>query len=306
VNQNTNIRISIAPAPFNWGRKRLLDFYCQEIAASKVEAVYIGNTICHKRNILKKDDFGTIIKALKLRGIKVYYSTLALCTTAEEFDYVKQVWPLFDGIEINMLGFLNLLKQNGFKGSGKEVILGPYLNIYNWKSAAYLKKFKPRRLVAPFELPLDSIADITRKSLIPVEVTAWGNLSTALSWRCYTARAVNRSRENCGRICLEYPRGMLLKSVEDEELFRIDGLQVQSAKTHCLLEHLPRLEENGISSIRIYPQQEHTIEIVTTFRRVLAGEQDAKAGLERLAAYAPSGLCNGWFWGRAGWEYVAA
>lgn len=304
MSKRKNINIAIGPAPFNWGRKRLLDFYCREIAGTDVESVYIGNTICHKRNVLDRDDFSTICDALKAKGIKVYYSTLALCTTSEEFDYVKGIAHLFDGLEINMLGFLNLLNQDEFKDT--EIILGPYLNIYNWKSASFLKKFNPQRLVAPFEISLENVADIAEKAHIPVEVTAWGNLSTALSWRCYTARAVDRSRENCNKVCFEYPEGMLLKTVEGEDIFRIDGLQVQSAKTHCMVEHLQELAMSGISTIRIYPQMGHTKEIVDILAQALEGRQNAKSSLKQLMPYAPSGVCNGWSWGKAGWEYVAA
>jgi collagenase-like PrtC family protease len=300
------MKISIGPAPFNWGKNRLMEFYCDEIADTGIEAVYIGNTICHKRNVLNREDFQTIIAALHQKGIKAYYSTLALCTTAEEFDYVKDIYSLFDGLEVNMLGFLNLLKQKRFKDLNKDIILGPYLNLYNWKSAACLKKFNPEKLVAPFELPLESIKSITEKSMIPMEITVWGNLSTALSWRCYTARAVNRTRKNCGMICLEYPEGMLLKSIEGEELFKIDGLQVLSSKTHCLVEYLRQLEENRISTIRIYPQMQQTVAVVNIFRQVLENRLDAKSALLQLASYAPSGFCNGWLWGKAGWEYVAA
>lgn len=306
MSKDKNMKISIGPAPFNWGKTRLIDFYCNEIAPIGVDSVYIGNTICHKRNVLHRDDYRIIIDKLKEKGAKVYYSTLALCTTAEEFDFVKDIYDLFDGIEVNMIGFLNLLKESKFKIQDKDIILGPYLNIYNWRSAAYLTKFNPRKLVAPFELSLDSIAEIAQKSHIPVEITAWGNISTALSWRCYTARAVNRSRENCGMICYEYPEGMTLKSVENEELFKIDGLQVLSSKTHCLLEDIPLLKEAGISSIRIYPQMQNTTEIINAFSQSLENSLDAASGMQQLAPYAPGGFCNGWLWEKAGWEYVAA
>jgi len=281
-----------------------MDFYCSEMPGMGVEEVYIGNTICQKRNVLSRNDFQTIINTLRGKGIKVYYSTLALSTTPGEFDYVKGIALLFDGIEINMLGYFNLLKLDEFKDL--EIILGPYLNIYNWKSSAYLKKFNPKSLVAPFEIPQESIADIAEKGELPVEVTAWGNLCTALSWRCYTARAVGRTREECSRICFEYPDGMLLKTVEGEDLFKIDGLQVKSAKTHCLVEYLPQLEDDGISSIRIYPQMENTAGIVSAFTAALEGRQAATTSLEQLTPYAPYGFCNGWFKEKAGWEYVAA
>ncbi len=283
-----------------------MEFYHDEFPAGGIDTAYIGDVVCHERNILSNDDLQSIVKRLHRQGIKVCYSTLALCTTPVEIDYLKEVYRFFDGIEINMLGFMNLLKNNRFQDLGKKIVLGPHLNIYNWKSAAFLKKFNPSLMVAPFELTLDSITDIIEKASIPMEITAWGNVSVALSWRCYTARAVGRTREECGKVCFEYPEGMTLKTVENEELFLVDGLQVKSAKTYCLVESLPRLINKGISSFRIYPHREHTTRILDVFRQVLAEELDHRTARTQLAPFAPSGFCNGWLFQKAGWEYAVA
>ncbi len=301
-----SIQITIGSAPYSWGRERLIKFYTQEVGDLGVESVYIGDNVCFQRNVLSPKDLEKIVHALRDKGIKAYFSTLALLTNAAEFDYVAKVYPLFDGLESNMIGFLNLLKRPEIARLDKELILGPYMNVYNWKSANFLKKYKPSRLVAAFELPLESIRDIVDKSRMPVEVIGWGNLSTALSWRCYTARAVGKVRSNCERSCLKYPEGMILKSVEGEELFNINGLQVLSARTHCLIEHLDEIQHKGISYLRIYPDYQHTAEIVNTFKNVLDNKFDPKEGLTYLQQLAPYGFCNGWLWGKPGWEYVAA
>lgn len=306
MSNNGKLKITIGPAPFSWGRGKLLDFYCKELPTEGIEAVYVGDNVCSKRRVLNQDDFKAIADSLHSKGIKAYYSTLALSTTQEEFDLARKECLVFDGLEANTLGHLSLLQNGNSACAGKELILGPYLNLYNWKSVTYLRKYNPSRLVAPFELPIESIKDIRDKAEIPVEVTAWGHLSTAVSWRCYIARAVSRTREECAMACFDYPNGMLLKSVENEELFRIEGSQVLGAKTHCLIEYVRELQDSGVDSIRIYPQMEHTADIVDLFRRVINDELPAKVGLERLTPYASSGVCNGWFLGKAGWEYVVS
>jgi hypothetical protein len=73
-----------------------------------------------------------------------------------------------------------------------------------------------------------------------------------------------------------------------------------------LLKQLPQLEEKGISTIRIYPQLKNTVEIIGIFNEGLAGQQDIASLATQLKEYAPCGFCNGWLWGKAGWEYVAA
>jgi len=298
-------QIAIGPAPYSWGRDKLLKFYTEEVVGLNVDYVYVGDNVCFKRNILSLQDLEKITSALKSSGKKVYFSTLALLTKDEEFEFVASAYPLFDGMEANMIGFLNLLKRPELKELNKELILGPYLNLYNWKSADFLKKYNPARMVSSFEIPLESIQDISEKTKIPVELTVWGEVSTALSWRCYTARAVEKDRKNCGCACLDFPQGMLLKSIEGEDLFKIDGLQVLSSSVSCFIEHLGKIDQADIKCLRILPDLNHTKDIVDTFREVADNNADAGEGLENLKQFAPHGFCNGWLFGKPGWEYVA-
>jgi len=298
--------IALGPAPYSWGKERLIKFYSEEVPSLDVESVYIGDHVCSRRSMLSVEDLKPIVAKLKDKGKKVFLATLALATNNEDSESILKYCELFDGLEANMIGYLNLLKRPELNGENKELILGSYLNIYNWRSASFLKKYNPTRLVPAHELPLDSIADMAEKSDIPIEMPVWGRVSTALSWRCYTARASEKNREECALVCLEHPEGMLLKSIEEEDLFMVDGAQVLSAKINCLIEHLPTLEANGVKYLRIVPDLNHTTEIVNVFKEVLAGRLDPRQGYEKLKAYAPQGLCNGWLWGKPGWEYVAA
>lgn len=298
--------IALGPAPHSWGKEKLLEFYSEEVPSLGVESVYIGDHVCSRRNALKPKELKPIIADLKSKGMKVFLSTLALATTKEDSESILDLYDIFDGIEANMIGYLNLLKRPELQGKNKELILGSYLNIYNWRSASFLKKYNPTRLVPAHELPLESVADMAEKSGIPIEMPVWGRVSTALSWRCYTARATDKNREECAMVCLDHPEGMLLKSIEEEDLFMVDGAQVLSARINCLVEHLVTLQNSGVKYLRIVPDMDHTTDIVNIFQKVLAKKLDPKSGLNKLEKYAPQGLCNGWLWGKPGWEYVAA
>ena len=71
---------------------------------------------------------------------------------------------------------------------------------------------------------------------------------------------------------------MVLKSVEEEDFFKIDGLQVLSSRVSCLIEHLEKVDQTGIKCLRIYPDLNHTKEIVDTFREVADNNADAGDG----------------------------
>lgn len=298
------MKISLGPAPSCWGGEELKKFY-QEIARSHVDAVFIGEIVCPKRRVLSPADLKEITKILRESGKKVFFSSLALVTSEKEFASIRQLFSIGDGIEANTISILNLYQASDPIAANQDLIIGPFLNIYNWKAANYLAKFNPERIIVPFELPGRSIEDIAQKSSIPIEVTVWGNLSTSLSWRCYTARTFDLTQANCQKKCLEYPDGIVLKTVDNQDLFLIDGSQVLAAKTHCLIKQLDKLDFIGVSSIRIQPHREHTVEIVNIFQEVIAGKKNSKEALEELSEYAPHGLCNGWFWGEAGWKYIA-
>lgn len=299
------MEISLGSAPFSWGKEKIRNFY-KEIESTKVDNVFVGDTICHKRHFFSVEELKEIIDGLKSSGKKVFVSTLALVTNNKELKSIEKLVCLGDGTEANMMGVFNYFRDENSVVEGKELIAGAFLNIYNWKSAEYLSKFNVERIIMPFEIGYQSIADITKNISSKVEVYAWGNLPTALSWRCYTARSLDLSRDNCNMVCLDYPEGMVLETVDKQDLFVINGPQILSAKTHCLIEHMDKLKEIGVDSIRIEPSLKNTTEIIDIYNQVIKGDLDGKDAVEVLSKFADHGLCNGWFLGKPGWEYVAA
>jgi len=249
------MEISLGPAPTTWGREELKEFY-QKIASSSVDLVYLGEIVCPQRKVLSLADLKEIADLLKQSGKKVFLSTMPLITSTEQFEQAKELFPIGYGIEANMAGILNLYSHKDPLASGKALVIGPFLNIYNWRAADWLARFGAERIVAPFELPHRSVADIAAKTSIPIEVAVWGNLPTSFSWRCYTARTFGLTQQDCLKKCLEYPEGILLKTVDEQDLFIINGPQVLAAKTHCLIEQLDRLSSIGVNSIRIQPHRE--------------------------------------------------
>ena len=299
------MELVLSPVYSAWDKQRLKDFYLNEVTKMDVSTVYVGEVICQKRDTLTEKDYKEIISALKESGKTVYHSTLALITNQSELDSAKTYLHLFDGVEVNSFGVLNLLiKDDSFKD--KKIIIGPFMNIYNSVAADFLLKFNPERFVTPYEVPYDTIKDIAENIEKPLEVYAWGQLSTALSWRCYTARTFNLERDTCQLKCYDYPDGILLKTVADEPLYVENGIQVLSSKTHCIIEQMDMLEEIGLKYLRITPSHTTTSQVVQIFSDVINGKMDKKAAAEKLKNFAEHGLSNGWFLGKPGWEYIAA
>ena len=161
------------------------------------------------------------------------------------------------------------------------------------------------------ELSGTAVAFNIAKTGIKGEVFAHGKVPLAFSWRCYTSRAHGLDKSNCAHDCARDPDGMEIRSVEGEPLFTINGTTILSARTYSLIEFTDDLAAKGVAAIRISPQSVGTAEVVETFRARMAGDISGEEAVERLLALShkvagSGGLCNGWWLGRAGKEYVGA
>ncbi len=140
-----------------------------------------------------------------------------------------------------------------------------------------------------------------RPAGMETEVFAFGKLPLAFSARCFTARHYGLNKDDCQFKCLDHPEGMLVNTREGQAFLTLNGIQTMSAQTYSLLAQMPELLAQGIDAVRISPQPAHTLEIVAAFDRARRGQ--AAADHE---AWAPAGLVNGFWYGRAGTEHQAA
>jgi len=292
------MKITLGPIPFLWEKERILSFY-KEVSATPVSTVYLGEVVCSKRSVLGRDTIEAIARMLSDAGKEVVVSTLGLITHRDELNFIESLCSLPLNIEVNNIGVLNLCPDKS------RVICGPHLAIYNAPAAKFLAGLGIRRIVFMPELSQQAIESLSLSvPSVEKEIIAFGNLPLAFSWRCYTARALNLSKTNCAIVCKKYPSGMPLDTMEGMPLFNINGTQLMSEKKVCMIEQINILRSFGIGHLRIIPQEHHTSEIVAIFNKTLTGDLSVPTALEVLKKFAPAGISNGWFHGRAGWEYV--
>ena len=292
------MKVTLGPIPFLWEKEKILSFY-KEISETPVSTVYLGEVICSKRSVLGIDTIEAIAHMLSDAGKEVVVSTLGLITHRDELNFIESLCRLPLNIEVNNIGALNLCPDKS------RVIGGPHLAIYNAPTAKFLAGLGIQRIVFMPELSRQAIESLSLSvPSVEKEIIAFGNLPLAFSWRCYTARALNLSRTNCAIVCKKYPSGMPLETMEGMALFNINGTQLMSEQKVCMIEQIDILRTLGIGHLRIIPQEHHTSDIAEIFSKTIAGVLDRPAALEALKRFAPAGVSNGWFYGRAGWEYV--
>ena len=292
-------RLSLGPNPYYWPRARVEAFY-DEAIASAVDIVYLGEVVCGKRHELVLDDWIAIGRRLAAAGKEVVLSGLALPESETDLRVLRRV--VGNGeftIEANDMGAVRLAAE-----ARVPFVIGPHVNAYNPAALALLHGCGAVRWVAPIELGRRDF-DVLQGAgppRIDVEVFAYGRLPLAFSARCFTARAHDRGKDDCGFACIDDPDGMPLATIDGVPLFALNGIQTQSWRPASLAGVLDEVRALAIDVLRISPQPRYSFDIVRAFRGCLDGSvapPEADAALEALTGTAGS---IGYWRGTAGMD----
>jgi collagenase-like PrtC family protease len=288
-------RLTLGPILYHWPRELVLDFYA-EMLETPVDVIYLGETICSKRRLLRPEDYWELAERVAAAGKEPVIPTLALIESDGELKTLQRLCA--DErflIEANDLAGLDYLE-------GRPFVTGHSINLYNQRTLAFLAQRGLKRWVLPVELGRETTTALikTRPSGVECELFAYGRLPLAYSARCFTAYNRNLSKDDCQFCCGEYPDGLLVSTQEGVPFLALNGIQTQSATTHNLLSALDEITQLGVELLRISPQSNRTADIVKVFADALTGDLDLDQGMARLREWCPSGLSDGYWSGRAG------
>jgi collagenase-like PrtC family protease len=285
------MRLTLGPLQYFWPRERVLAFY-REAATWPLDVIYLGETVCSKRRELATRDWITLAHELTDGGREVVLSSLALLEAESELASLRRL--VENGrcrVEANDLSAVQLLRERGLRFVG-----GPSLNVYNHATLRLLCEDGLDRLVLGVEQGRALVEEFHASGtpLPELEIVVWGRLPLSYSARCFTARALDLAKDDCGFRCIDYPDGLPLASRDGQPFLTINGIQVQTAGRCDLGPELDELRVAGIALARIYPQAEGTAEIVSRFRRAI----------DLRLAPARCGEENGYWYGEAGMRLV--
>lgn len=266
------MRLALGPPQYFWPRERTLAFY-REALTWPLDVVYLGETVCSKRRELRLADWLQIGDEFAQAGVQVVLSSLALLEAESELAQLRRL--VGNGrfmIEANDIAAVQLARELGVPFVG-----GPSLNIYNVGSVRMLVSDGMQRLALGVELGRDWLGELRAAAaaegfaLPPIEAIAWGRLPLAWSARCFTARALNLGKDDCGFRCIDYPDGLKLATREGQDFLTINGIQVQSFEVCDLAPVISELLDAGVDTLRLYPQQHDMPRVIARFRRALEG-----------------------------------
>lgn len=286
------MKLSLGPLQYFWPRERTLAFY-REVAEWPVDIVYLGETVCSKRRELGTRDWIALAEELATSGKQIVLSSLALIEAESELGVLERLVGQ-DGfwLEANDLSAVQVCRK-----AGRPFVAGPSLNVYNHRALAMLMEDGLQRWVPGVEQGRELIGELRDAldadggQMPELEVIAWGRLPLAFSARCFTARALDLPKDQCGFRCIDYPDGTPLATRGSDAFLRINGIQIQGNEVTDLGPELPQLRELGVEVLRIYPQAEGTAQVVAHFDRARhANEAPARIGARNGYWYGEPGM----------------
>jgi O2-independent ubiquinone biosynthesis protein UbiV len=296
------MKLSLGPILYYWPHQKVADFYQQAIE-SPADIIYLGESICSKRQELRTPDWLELAAELLESGKEVVLSTLALIEARSELSSLRKICDNSGClIEANDIAAVELLSEKKL-----PFVAGTSINIYNAHTLHILHKAGLQRWVMPVELNRTTLKNILIDAQkmgfadkIETEIFSYGRLPLAYSARCFTARAKDLPKDDCQLKCIDYPDGIPLHTQENQSLFTINGIQTQSGQIYNLLDEYSTMAEIGVDIMRVSPKSTGTFEVLEQFNRAICGE-------ETTAQLIASDLkneefCNGYWYGLPGME----
>lgn len=289
------MHINLGPLLFFWPRQQVEDFY-QAALETPCQRIYLGETVCPKRRELKTGDWLALAQALTAAGKEVVLSTLTLIQTPAELQIIQKLCDQGElQIEANDLGAVQLAHEQKLPFVG-----GPALNIYNLDTLQLLLEKGMTTWVPPVEMSRDWLLRIHRaaetagiRERFQLEVFGYGYLPLAWSARCFTARAVDRPKDECELVCIQYPDGLRTQTQEGQPVFNLNGIQTQSGYCYNLINDMAGMK-GWVDAVRISAHSPGCLAWITRF-----------AEAENTSAWPlESRYCNGYWNQLPGMEWL--
>ena len=226
------------------------------------DAVYLGGTAFGMRAASANFDLDTLRRAVEYahaHSVRVYLTCNTLPRGAEVEDlpqYLKDTAACgVDAFIVSDIGVMMLAKR---VAPQVEIHISTQAGVVNYLTARELYGLGARRVVLARELSLEEIAEIRAKTPPELEIEAFvhGAMCMSFSGRCLlssyiTGRDANRGE--CAQPCrwgyylMEEKRpGEYHPVYEDER-----GSYILNAKDLCMIEHLDKLIQAGVTSLKI-------------------------------------------------------
>ena len=226
------------------------------------DAVYLGGKQFNMRSSTRSFEGGELCDAVSFahaRGKKVYL-TCNTVPTNEEADalpqYLKEAAEA--GVDAIIVSDIGVLMEARRTVPSLEVHISTQAGVMNYLTANELYRLGAKRVILARELDLEAIRTIRAKTPPELEIECFvhGAMCMSFSGRCLlsqylTGRDANRGA--CSQPCRW--RYALVEEKRPGQYFPVEeaaeGSYILNAKDMCLIEHIDKLIEAGVTSLKI-------------------------------------------------------
>lgn len=299
----TTHRLVLGPLLYHWPTETRLDYYRRIAEDSPFDEVVLGEVICERRLPLVREANAEAAAILEKAGKTVVHATLALPVGPRERAALAEVCAAPGPVEAAEAGALKHLK-------GKPHRVGPFVNTYNESTLKVLIANGAEVVCLPWELGAQAIATLSgaaRSAGAEVEVQAFGHVPLAISARCYHARAHGLSRDACQFVCGDDPEGMYVRTIDDQPILRVNGVQTLSVGLQVLIDEVPTLRAAGVGRLRLAAEPMDMVAVGRVYRDLLDDAIAPPEAHQRLKPLiADREVCNGFYHETAGVSWIEA
>lgn len=293
------MKLTLGPLLYYWSREDTLAFYAEAVDWP-VDVVYLGETVCSRRHLLRLPDWLEVAARLRDAGKTVVLSTQTLIESESDLKALRKIVSTAEfAVEANEFGAVRLCAE-----AGVPFVAGPALNVYSPDTLALLGEAGAMRWLPPVEMPHAMLQAMTVPQGMATELFAYGRLPLAFSARCFTARHYNLQKDDCQFRCIEHPDGLDLKTREGEAFLTLNGIQTQSARIYTLAHRMAEAHDLGVTHLRLSPQARHMGRVVAVFDALRQETLAPMAAATQLQKWIPGEPCDGYWLGRPGLDYA--
>ena len=272
-----------------------------ECSLKHYDAIYMGMPYCwdYEGSFSSGNDIEEGVELLRELGKKAYLSLYAAPRNKdlERVFYVVELGldAKVDAFEVFNLGVAKKIKDE----YDARVHLGGLANVYTTSTAELLYSLGIDRIMPAYELPIEDIEKIKEVG-VEIEVVIHGKIPLGISHECFVRRFEKEVGKRCPKLCKEK---LWFKS--EDLVLKPFGQVTLSGKDVCMYEHLEKL--NFVDAARIEALSErvgYREEVGRIYRKRIEKGFDKKDFL-KLIELAEIGLCNGFYFNKAGQIYVS-
>jgi len=281
------------------------------------DAVYFAGKKLGLRAFAGNFEEDEIFKAMKYlhdHGRKGYV-TLNIVAVDADFDGIDQYLQVLvdasvDGVIVSDIGLVSYIRKNF---PLLNVHVSTQANVNNSQSALVYADMGATRIVLAREMNIDQIKKMHQKLGDKVELEAFvhGAMCISYSGRCLLSNYLTGRESNRGA-CVQACRWKYFireENREDEYEMQEDerGTYILNSKDMCLIDHLDKLKDAGICSLKIEGRMKseyYVASVVNAYRRALDGFKDKKALTAELEKTSHRRYTTGFYFGAKDKEYT--